>query len=192
MDLVHSISTIRRKTEADIARILILLLTFAGKKIRTRNFKGLTKLAKLDFLLRYPLYLHRLLKSRISKPKTEYVKLYPFERECVEAEMIRYHYGPWDPKHKLILNHMVGLGLIRTTGENPVNIRLTVKGAVIADVLSKNPQFKDTIQRSKLLKLHLNFTGTTLKKILYEKFPEILNLRKGQKIPVGFDDWEAY
>ena len=50
----------RRDANYHQARILLLIDAFAG---RTGSMDGLTKLAKLDFLLRYPAFLERLADS---------------------------------------------------------------------------------------------------------------------------------
>lgn len=59
LELLNSIE----KDELHMARLLILLQAFAGKK-GSKAINGLTKLVKLDFLLRYPLYLEYALKKQ--------------------------------------------------------------------------------------------------------------------------------
>lgn len=82
-----------RSYDYHIARLLVLLRYFApyGKK----PLSGLTKLAKLDFLLRYPSFTDRLFLSRgVGWP----LGAEPSDSEqiAVESRMIRYKYGPWD------------------------------------------------------------------------------------------------
>lgn len=73
-----------------LARLLLLLDAFTRKGGR---LDGLTKIAKLDFLLRYPVFLERILVKRgLAWPSG----LAPDanERLAVESRMVRYKYGP--------------------------------------------------------------------------------------------------
>ena len=53
MDLMRTCVELERNDDLHTARLLILLDVFAGQD-GTQTVDGLTKLAKLDFLLRYP------------------------------------------------------------------------------------------------------------------------------------------
>ena len=72
-----------------LARILILISQLAGNT-QTKEIKGITKLVKLDFLLRYPTVLERAL-GRIDEKKDS-VKLQDYERNSVESKMVRFRY----------------------------------------------------------------------------------------------------
>src|SRR6266496_5531002 len=54
-------SDLFQPTEEGEARLLILIASLSGP---TRSLEGRTKLAKLDFLLRYPTFLRRALAKR--------------------------------------------------------------------------------------------------------------------------------
>src|SRR5579872_7279082 len=82
-------------------RLLVLLSTFVGKDERG-SVEGLTKLAKLDFLLRYPVNLERALQVRAGKGKEARVEEY--ERKSIESSMVRYRFGPWDFRYRRFLN----------------------------------------------------------------------------------------
>lgn len=72
------------------ARILLLIDRFTAAK---KGLNGLTKLAKLDFLLRYPAMLDRLLvDDSINWPQG--TQPTSSERLAVESRMTRYKYGP--------------------------------------------------------------------------------------------------
>ncbi len=60
MDIVATIADLDATPELHTARLLVLLSTFAGDD-GSDTMEGLTKLAKLDFLLRYPVMLERAL-----------------------------------------------------------------------------------------------------------------------------------
>ena len=111
--------------ELHMARILLLLRTFGGKN-GTESFDGLTKLAKLDFFLRYPCYLERALNKQTKKPRKRIAR--DNERKSIESQMIRYRYGPWDPRHRKTVNLLVAKGLAEAVEGRPTYIRLTEKG----------------------------------------------------------------
>src|SRR5438445_13586516 len=86
-------------------RLLLLINTFTTG---TKSMEGRTKLAKLDFFLRYPAYLERALvilgPVDFSVPEEE--------RGNIEATMIRYRFGPWDPSYFSLLGVLIGKGLV--------------------------------------------------------------------------------
>jgi hypothetical protein len=65
-----------------LGRLLLLMEAFGGRK-GNQPIEGLTKLAKLDFLLRYPAYLERALIAR--KAPEAAAQVQEFERQSVEA-----------------------------------------------------------------------------------------------------------
>lgn len=54
MTLLETSARLEENADLHIARLLILIGTFSGMK-GNKTVNGLTKLAKLDFLLRYPI-----------------------------------------------------------------------------------------------------------------------------------------
>ncbi|MCA0202567.1 MAG: hypothetical protein LCH56_17365, partial [Proteobacteria bacterium] len=99
---------------------------FAGKK-GDQKLEGLTKLAKLDFLLRYPAFLERALRVRGSDASE--VRVEDFERNSIEARMVRFRYGPWDHRYRRFLNTLAGRGLVDVcTSGRTVIIGLTERG----------------------------------------------------------------
>src|ERR1044072_440868 len=109
-----------------LGRLLVLLGAFGGRR-GDQPIEGLTKLAKLDFLLRYPVYLERALIARNAPEAAAEVEDY--ERNSVEAHIVRCRYGPWDHRYRRFLNILVGRGLasVRTEGRT-VMIQLTDRG----------------------------------------------------------------
>ena len=76
LELARALAATERDDNLHIARLLLLLAARAGEK--RHSIEGLTKLAKLDFLLRYPNCLERALTAK-SKP-TEPAHVQEFER----------------------------------------------------------------------------------------------------------------
>lgn len=151
------------------ARLLVLLAAF-GKGIT-----GLTKLAKLDFLLRYPTMLEQLLlRDGISVPEAAVPR--DIERISVESPMIRYKYGPWDDQYYAILGSLISKALVDSTPTGrSIQIRLTERGAEIAHAITSDPAWSTTAARAGLLRRHYNKTGNALKDRIYAEFPEALD-----------------
>lgn len=163
-----------------LGRLLILLRAFGGRG-GSQPVEGLTKLAKLDFLLRYPAYLERALAARgISELKSQ---VEDYERDSVEAHMVRYRYGPWDHRYRRLLNILVGLGLVHIdTDRRTVVIRLTDEGKKAAEALSADPSYARISGRASLLKRHLDLGATNLMDFIYATFPEVVSLSLGETI----------
>lgn len=182
MDLVRSLAELDDLPAGHLARLLILLRAFAGSDGASR-IDGLTKLAKLDFLLRYPVMLERALQAK--GKSTRDVQLEDQERHSVESEMVRYRFGPWDHRYRMLINILISKGLAATSIEQrTVAIGLTQHGLRIADLLSAEPDFEPYAIRASLLRRHFDMTATNLMRFIYETFPEILTLRSNSPIPL--------
>lgn len=180
MNFLQILIKLEENPDMHIARILILLKEFAGREGEGR-VSGLTKLAKLDFLLRYPVYLGRALESKgIS---SDIVRIEDYEIKSVESSMIRYRYGPWDPRYRLFLNLLTAKDLTSVNVSNrTIMIGLTPAGIEKALRLSEDDNFKDVVYRARLLKKYFDMSGTRLKDFIYETFPEIVSLKLGEGI----------
>jgi hypothetical protein len=89
--------------------------------------------------------------------------------------MMRYRYGPWDPSYFAVLGSLVGRGLIDVVpaqGTSALGYRTTDGGAALAEEFKNDGAFEDLISRIKLLRTHLDLTGETLKRLLYD-LPEV-------------------
>lgn len=183
MDYVQVISTIDKSQALHASRLLILLQAFVDKDGKGGEIEGLTKLAKLDFLLRYPLLLHRALEAKGHSSRG--VNLLEHEYLCVESKMVRYKFGPWDHDYKEYLNILVakGLATMELTGRK-VTIKITLRGGDVAKILAANHSFEQYAIRSKILKKHFNLTGTNLMKFIYQTFPEVISLRSNTSISI--------
>lgn len=150
------------------ARLLVLLSAFP------KGISGLTKLAKLDFLLRYPTMLEQLLlRDEIAVP--DGIAPSDNERISVESPMIRYKYGPWDDQYYSILGSLVGKALVDTTATGrSIQIRLTERGADIARAIADEPLWSTTAARASILRRHYDKSGNALKERIYAEFPEAM------------------
>ncbi|MGW4823670.1 hypothetical protein ACWEP4_33165 [Streptomyces sp. NPDC004227] len=162
----------RSSPEAE-ARLLLLIDGFSRTRIGTRCLEGRVKLAKLDFLLRYPRHLSRVLKSLdvdVSNSEVLDANEAPFD-----TRMMRYRYGPWDPSYYAVLGSLIGRGLVRVEplpSTSGLGYSTTPAGADLAAKLGTDESFHKIIARVKILRRHLDKSGSTLKDYLY-KLPEV-------------------
>lgn len=180
MDFVQAVADLDQSVELHTARLLILLDAFADDD-QGGSIEGLTKLAKLDFLLRYPIMLERALKAK--KRSIRDVQLEDHERHSVESEMVRYRFGPWDHRYPELLNILVAKGLVSISIEGRKTvISATEQGRYYARQLASDQLFEQYSQRAKVLKRHFDITATNLMQFIYDTFPEILSLRSNTPI----------
>jgi hypothetical protein len=179
MDVVETVAKLDGAPELHIARLLLLLSAFTEDD---GAVEGLTKLAKLDFLLRYPVMLLRALKAKGRTIRD--VQLEDHELQSVESEMVRYRFGPWDHRYREFLNSLIAKGLAAVTVEGrTVVITLTDQGREVASRLARDPLFEPYARRSRLLKSHFDMSATNLMRFIYETFPEVVTLRSNETIP---------
>lgn len=178
--LLDYIIKLEENDDMHLARVLILLDSLSGKNHR-QKVEGITKLAKLDFLLRYPVALERALKE-LNKVKEINIKNY--ERYSVESEMIRFKYGPWDHRYRRFLAVLESKGLIEISVRGKtVEISIKDKGHEKAQELASKPIFGDYLARSRLIKSSFgSMSAVRLVEFVYRVFPELTNMRWGEAI----------
>jgi hypothetical protein len=155
-------------TELHAARLLLLFHHCgSGEKI-----EGLTKLAKLDFFVRYPSFFERVARY-LGKA---------ISAACDQAEspMVRHHYGPWDKRYYQVLAFLEARGLITVQKHGcAYDFTLTELGQEKAKTLSKSQPFAPLIEQMKVVKKLLGRkNGTQLKNIVYEIFDEEVKQRR--------------
>src|ERR1700761_7810045 len=104
-DADSSRTSYRATREAE-ARVLLLIDGFSRKATGPRTLEGRVKLAKLDFLLRYPRHLATVLASRGLRDAE--LQILNRQDSPLESRMMRYRYGPWDPSYFAVLGSLVG------------------------------------------------------------------------------------
>lgn len=162
-------------SEAEI-RLLLLIDAFTTPK---NNLDGRTKLAKLDFFLRYPNYLQRALDIRVGAEAAAEVTA----ENNIESTMVRYRYGPWDPAYFALLGRLVGRGLIKSVqASHGYGYRTTAKGVEVAADARDYRAWKDVHHRTRLLKRYFDRSGTFLKDFIYKHFPEVSEAKIGEEL----------
>lgn len=180
MDFVQAVADLDQSPELHASRILLLLDAFAEGD-QAGAIEGMTKLAKLDFLLRYPILLERALEAK--ERSTREVLLEEHERHSVESEMVRYRFGPWDHRYREFLNILIAKELISVSIEGrKIVIAATEQGRDFARKLASDQLFEQYTRRAKLLKRHFDVPGTHLMQFIYKTFPEIISLKSNAPI----------
>jgi hypothetical protein len=155
-------------------RLLLLIDAFSNQH---DGLEGRTKLAKLDFLLRYPSFLKRALAARGVTVDDQADDVF-VESNPIEQRMVRYRFGPWDPSYFSLLGSLLGRGLITVVPYNRgIGYKTTAIGSQLASRMRTDPSWVPIDASTRLLRKHLNLTGSTLKKFVYDNFPEVGSAR---------------
>lgn len=165
------------------ARLLLLLRHAADRGEGT--IEGITKLAKIDFLLRYPVYFQRLInRLNRSRKRPVILPMRPYESDTVESKMIRFRYGPWDPRYRRWIGILMAKGLADTYLKGKtVHVKLTDDGVTLARKIAETEEFQDLDARSRLIdKTVGSKSGQWLKEEIYEIVPELYGMPWGEEI----------
>lgn len=193
-----SLSVLKAAADAEnadglhLARLLVLLRSADKRgKGASKPIEGITKLAKLDFLLRYPVYLERALDA-LNKSPAEAAVL-PRERTTVETKMIRFRYGPWDGRYRRWLSLLLSRDLITLSmSGRKIEIGLTDRGRALADEVATRPTFEELASRGTVVMKAVGaMSATKLKDFVYEIVPEITGMKWGAEIGTSDPGSEA-
>jgi len=185
--VVHAACKIERSNDLNESRLLLLLRAAGAGRGRTAAVDGIMKLAKMDFLLRYPEALGRALEV-MAKDSPEARKaadaIPEEEKQTIEAKMIRFRYGPWDPLYRKWLSILAAKRLILIYSQGAtIKVSLTTSGKDIADRLVAKPEFATLGARAKAVNLAIGrLTGTEAKNLIYQIVPELNGLKWGEEI----------
>lgn len=180
LKVVHFALEIENSDDFHAARLLLLLKASSGRK--NKPVDGIMKLAKLDFLLRYPNCLFRALQA-LGRDK-DAAEISEQERNTIEARMIRFRFGPWDKRYRRWIGVLVSKGLANAYVDGrTVKVQLTPEGGKLADILGEMEEFSELKKRSKLISTAVGgYPATKLKDFIYKVFPEIVQMKWGKDI----------
>ncbi len=179
--LAEIVTSLDRDEQIHLGRLLVLLSAFDRGDTGRPAVEGITKLAKLDFLLRYPTYFEKAMLSRNVSPRR--IPIEDFERKTVEAQMVRYRFGPWDHRYRRFLNILAAKGLVRIeTSGRTILLSLTEKGKAQAARVSENDAFAPLRERARLLRDTIDIGATEIMNLIYKTFPEIATLSYDEAI----------
>lgn len=156
---------------------LILIILLCGVRERQtgrRRIDGLTKLAKLDFFVRYPDF--------FKQAAEELGISVEYEDSVPEPQMVRYHYGPWDHRYYQVLPYLEARGIVEVKKDpvkNQYKFYLNPHGVEIAEKVAQMEEFLDLAAHVRKVKNVLgNKTGNQLKELIYRVFDEEVAQRK--------------
>ncbi|MCX4832493.1 hypothetical protein OG746_27515 [Streptomyces sp. NBC_01016] len=161
------------------ARVLLLVDAVSKAAGHAGKLDGLTKLAKLDFLLRYPALAPQVLDNlpvfdpRLNLSREELAT--PTE---VEAPMVRYKYGPWDDRYYTVIGALVGRGLLKYARgrKGSVALSMTKEGRRLSDQMGKSRDWKALSERSEAIATaSAGMTGNSLKDLVYQRLEKLMD-----------------
>lgn len=182
-DPVRSSGLLAEDLEHQQLRVLALISAVAAVPGNANRLDGLTKLAKLDFIARYPglepeinqaLFGHAAgaLGSTSSPSLTA-------------APMIRYRYGPWDDRYYPVIGALVGRGLVRFSKgkRGAVGMSLTPLGKKLAKLLESDMAWSPVLARYREVADRFGGqNGTSLKEAIYKALPNLMNTPFGTEL----------
>lgn len=140
-----------------------LLLLFRHCGMKGQRIDSLTKMAKLDFFVRYPAFfaVAAAAEGKAGTPEA-----------TEESRMVRYRYGPWDDRYYQLLSYLEAHGLLVVSGtRTSFQLELTDEGVGVADEITESPSFEKLVGHMKQVKKVLGGkSGTRLKNLIYELF----------------------
>lgn len=161
------------------ARVLLLVTAVSRTKGNAGKLDGLTKLAKLDFLLRYPALAPEVLdRLDIDDPRLHLAAGDVAAPTEVEAPMTRYKYGPWDDRYYAVLGALIGRRLVRytTARKGSVAVAPTADGRRLAAQLAGSDQWADIADRGvAIAEASAGVAGNALKDLIYQRLAGLMD-----------------
>ncbi|GEA84817.1 MULTISPECIES: hypothetical protein [Cellulomonas] len=151
-------------------RVLLLVTAVAKEPGNAGKLDGLTKLAKLDFIARYPNLAGNVARELgIDSPDVG-------GSPPTATPMIRYRYGPWDDQYYPVIGALVGRGLVRYAAgrKGSVGLAPTAAGIEIAARMRKEPSWAQVASHyDQVARAFGGLTGNKLKQAIYSALPEL-------------------
>jgi hypothetical protein len=185
--LIKAAAAIEATDEFHQARLLLLLNAASGRGDDPKPVDGIMKLAKMDFLLRYPNCLARALDAfpaTSNSIRSVEVAIPEEDIDTIEARMIRFRYGPWDNRYRRWLGVLAAKGLVSVWLQGrTVRVAVSRQGRELARSLADRPEFAGLAQRSRVIVTTVGHMGATaLKNFVYKTFPELNSMKWGESI----------
>ena len=161
------------------ARVLLLVNAVCRTPGHASKVDGLTKLAKLDFLLRYPALAPTVLDgldpqdSRLHVSDSDHA-----EPTSVEAPMIRYKYGPWDDRYYPVIGALISRGLLRYGAGRRGSVALVATniGKRVAEDMARSEEWFEVSDRCyAIAAASSGLSDSALKDLIYERLAELMD-----------------
>lgn len=170
------------------ARILLLLKYCSDEGKSEAVITGLTRLAKLDFFLRYPKHLVQAIETVIDDHllRETFLAGIPQEEAILMFNklMTRHHFGPWDHNYYNVFAFLTSKGLISVSRQDSTYVfRLENLGYKALMALELSGEFKGYTKTARVLgKVFGDYLGSQLKHFIYEHFTDIANAKLGETL----------
>lgn len=160
-------------------RILLLVNAVAREPGNARKLDGLTKLAKLDFLVRYPAFAPVVLDNIKVDDTNLHLTTDDINEPTVVADpMIRYKYGPWDDRYYPVIGALVSRGLLRYTRGRKGSVALapSASGRKLATQLSDSDDWRSLAEQCETVaQASAGLTGNAIKDLIYTRLAELMD-----------------
>lgn len=156
---------------------LLLIVFICGSRDRSAKLlklKGLTKMAKLDFFIRYPEFFRKAAKFLNTNIDVQQVV------GGIESRMIRFYYGPWDNRYYQLLPYLESRELIKVIKEDRgYSFLLSQNGERLAKSFYDDVNFEDLVKNIMIVgKAFSKFSGSGMKDLIYKIFQEEVGSKK--------------
>ena len=154
------------------ARVLLLIDAACQAPGSNGVLNGLTKLAKMDFLVRYPHVVGRVIDDMVDTPAAG------DDPAVIDDPMIRYKYGPWDDRYYDVLGRLISRGLVAVTKgqRGALKFKSTHTGHETAGELASRSEWNTVMQAcTRIASITSTITGNQLKNMIYERLPDLMD-----------------
>ncbi len=171
---VQHLTLFQRDRDYHEIRVLLLVNAVAHAHPTPGHVDGLTQLAKLDFLLRYPGLANRALEElRTDDPR---LHLSAPDAQNPEAPMRRHRYGPWDERYYTVVGALISRRLLRPgdEGRSRVTLAPTPAGASVNERARATPPWRRVADRcSVIAEAAGHLSGNRLSLLIRAHLPQI-------------------
>jgi hypothetical protein len=164
-----------RDLQVQQLRILSLVHAVAALPTTAGKVDSLTKLAKLDFLIRYP-DTRAAVRGTLAGQTETRENLRPGSGW---TSMIRHKFGPWDDSYYPVIGALVARGLARyvRAKNRAVGVALTKAGNDLYDKLRSLDAWGDVVIEADVVAAEFgHLSGNKLKDAIYEALPQALDV----------------
>lgn len=173
MTVAH-LSLFQRDRDYHEVRVLLLVNAVVRAHPDPGHVDGLTQLAKLDFLLRYPkLAIRTLTTLRSDDPR---LHLSSPDVQTPESPMRRHRYGPWDERYYTVVGALISRRLLKRGdgGRARITLAPTSAGVSTNEQAINAPPWRHVADRcSAIADAAGNLNGNRLSLLIREHLPEI-------------------
>jgi len=180
---IHDSAVLAEDLEHQQLRILALINAVGMVRGNASRLDGLTKLAKLDFIARYPELETQIAQALLGSESVE--PSIPEFSTLTAAPMIRYRYGPWDDRYYPVLGALVGRGLVRYAKgkRGAIGFSVTPLGKRIVELLEANDAWAPVVVRYRHIADRFGTqNGNRLKDAIYRALPELASTPLGTEL----------